>query len=207
MPSRTNRTVCSDFTRTGTTRHATPAALVMKGSGFESPHRLLQKGLLARAFCVLWPKCGQGHWVRYVELESRRVQRVVSAAANRRRATSSGVMDGQLTFEMPDDGAPPAVTFLMIAEAATIVCCCERTTRRAIDSSAPRAGRVAAVDGHPAATASVPPRPRLPLGAFVHARTRSRSQLGERLSSPKARGSCLHSSPMTVSAQRRKAAV
>jgi excisionase family DNA binding protein len=57
-------------------------------------------------------------------------------------------MDGQLAFDLPDDGSPPGVAFLTIAEAAAIVRCCERTIRRAIDSGALRAGRVAAVEGH-----------------------------------------------------------
>jgi excisionase family DNA binding protein len=56
-------------------------------------------------------------------------------------------MRGQLTVDLADDGAQPAVAFLTIAEAAAHVRCCERTIRRAIDSGALRAGRVAAVEG------------------------------------------------------------
>jgi excisionase family DNA binding protein len=57
-------------------------------------------------------------------------------------------MRGQLRFDLPDDDAPAGVAFLTIAEAAAHVRCCERTIRRAIDSGALRAGRVAALDGH-----------------------------------------------------------
>src|SRR5215207_2917728 len=124
----------------------------MKGSGVRVPPSALREVPASSGFPSLAPDRVPGHWVRYwVRNEGPvRSTRVASAGARCAPARSSRAehtMRGQLTFDLPDDGAQPAVAFRTIAEAAAPVRCCERTIRRAIDSGALRAGRVAAVEG------------------------------------------------------------